>query len=1392
MAESEAEVEKICEKLNGTNWYDWKNSFRGLCLKNECWEAIDGWDDDEFEAGAELKRRKKLNNKALGLLLGRTEKSYRDLIEDIEEAKEAFELLRDECTTYTALHLVQFLDELVSVKKTDDIKMSEYISIINSHAKKINGSDEIRIPDPIIAGLYLKGLRHDKKYEVFIRSLEMGTSFKAADIRAKLILEEMRLNACEPEETAIALKANAKKKFKPKLQKPTEMKNRETSNLPKSSANYVQSSAQPSGSQPSGGFYKSSGGFNKKTTRCFCCGDLGHIAKFCPNAEEDEGKPKVVAQGKVANREYKALRASVTQSVVGQGLWLLDGGASDHMTPKRELLTDYIPMCGEVSIGDDSLLKIAGKGKLLLRVSDECGGFDLHFSEVLHVPELAENLLSQGQLDSKGMKIVTFGGMSEIFDGDQLFLKAYKVGSLYFVTTTDSPSISDLKSNYKEHKKKASVVSLETWHRRLGHAHEDCILKITPLADNSTKKMKEECSTCIVGKMRCSNNPKERESKTENVLQRVHSDVMGPISPKSLGGSRYIVTFLDDFSSYVTTFAMKKKSEVFVKFLKFQRRAELIQKKKIIDLQSDNGGEYTSHQFQQHLDKCGIQARFSVPGTPSQNGKAERQNLSLLNVVRCLLNMSGVPLHFWAEALHTATIIRNFCPSSAINFKIPWEIWNGETITLKKLKRLKIFGCQAWAAIEPKGKLGDRAEECVMIGYPDGVKGYKLYSLKKQKMIISRDVHFNEKRFPFQERKRLTGTPQRRELLVLDPESDEDDNQDISSESGEETSDEEELEERRDNEESEDEEIQSGYGSGPDRQEEEDEDEEPEVINVQDVVLPPEDPPPIRASTRERKPTIPCTLPCCKIAKVNEIQIPKDYKEAIQSPQANEWVNAMREEYFTLQEMSTWNLVRRDPAMNVVGCRWVYALKKNANGEIVKYKARLVAQGFKQIAGLDFEETYSPVMRRRCLRILIAIAVENQWEIHQVDVISAYLNSPIDLPVFMEQPKHFVVGDPNLLVCHLQKSLYGLKQSGRNWNNYLHECLLHIGMNQSQNDLCIYYQQGLIVGVHVDDMLIVGEAARIAQFKACLLKVMKIKDLGEANLILSVRVRREKNGSVTIDQTNYIEEILKELDQEDCYVHPAPLPIQAQQREPPTEENETDQHQYRKAMGCLQYLAGGTRPDIAYATSKLSQYCEKPTTKDWENCVHLLGYLKKTKEFKINYKKTDKILEAFVDADWAGDPDSAVSTTGYVVKLAGGAISFKSKKQAMPKTGHSEEETPLIAISTIHSEYFALFEAALEVEWLKELLTELAQERFVPNPVQIWCDNKGAIQLANKEGHSEKTRNIKVKFHYTRELVKKNIVRLEHIKSEANEADLFTKILSGVRCNKLSKLIGVY
>lgn len=478
----------------------------------------------------------------------------------------------------------------------------------------------------------------------------------------------------------------------------------------------------------------------------------------------------------------------------------------------------------------------------------------------------------------------------------------------------------------------------------------------------------------------------------------------------------------------------------------------------------------------------------------------------------------------------------------------------------------------------------------------------------------------------------------------------------------------------------------------------------------------------------------------------------------------------MKEELENLQRNETWDVVPKPNGRKIVKCKWVFKRKCNENGQVDRYKARLVARGYTQVEGIDYKETFCPVIKLKSIRTLLAFAVEQDWQVHQLDVTAAYLNGTLNETIFMEQPQISLHGTPNEEVCLLKKSLYGLHQSGREWNLCLDGFLKSVNLTRSRADPCVYFNKegGLIVGVYVDDLLVMSSRlSTIQKFKDDIKAVFEVKDLGEIHHLLSIKITSNKDGSMTLDQNTYSKELLEATGMSNSKGAATPLDpgmkyVQA------TESNMLNAEgalKYRQAIGGLLYLAGGTRPDLAFATTYMSQFNRCPSKEHWAGVQHILRYLKQTQNLKLTFQKTGKSLEVFCDSDWANDKIDRRSFSGYVVLLAGGAVSWSSKKQRTT------------ALSTVEAEYFSMCHAAKEVMWFQSFMGEIVSKQFLRFPQNVYVDNQGAISLAKNYVTSERNKHIELRHFFLREKVEEKLLIFTYVPSELNVADMFTKSL---------------
>lgn len=498
---------------------------------------------------------------------------------------------------------------------------------------------------------------------------------------------------------------------------------------------------------------------------------------------------------------------------------------------------------------------------------------------------------------------------------------------------------------------------------------------------------------------------------------------------------------------------------------------------------------------------------------------------------------------------------------------------------------------------------------------------------------------------------------------------------------------------------------------------------------------------------------------------------PTNYEEAMIDKEADKWLQAMKEEYESLLENKTWILTDLPEGKRAIKSKWVYTIKKDAEGNIVKYKARLVAKGYAQKEGIDYTETFSPVVRYTTIRFLLAMSTKLNLQIHQMDAVTAFLNGKLKEEVYMEQPNPYEDGTKRS--CRLLKSIYGLKQASKVWNDTLNAELLKRGLKRSIVDQCIYFSiEGkniLIVAIYVDDILIFfNDPKREQNLRNNLSSSFKMKFIGKVSSILGIRVIRDyAKNTISIDQSNYIGGILKRFNMSDC--NPAPTPIDVNQKismkmspDGDKERREMMGIPYREAIGSLLYLAMISRPDINFSVNLLSRYCENPGKAHWGAVKRVLRYLKGTIDMKITYGSNTDGIVGYSDADWASDLDQRRSTTGYLFTMCGGGISWNSKKQST------------VALSSTESEYMAAVAAIQEGIWLSNLYTEVFADGGLK--IKICCDNKGAIQVILNNNFSPRTKHIDIRAKFIREKVESGNITIEYRRTSEMPADILTKV----------------
>lgn len=368
-----------------------------------------------------------------------------------------------------------------------------------------------------------------------------------------------------------------------------------------------------------------------------------------------------------------------------------------------------------------------------------------------------------------------------------------------------------------------------------------------------------------------------------------------------------------------------------------------------------------------------------------------------------------------------------------------------------------------------------------------------------------------------------------------------------------------------------------------------------------------------------------------------------------QSLQIHHWRQFMSSEIDAQLANHTWDLVPYSEHMNIVDTTWIFWIKQLPDGSLDKYKSRLVASGFNQQQGVDFEETYSPIIKSSTIRLILKIAVSKDWCLRQLDVNNAFLQETLNEDVYVRQPLGFIDANQPNHVCKLRKALYGLKHAPRAWYLELKGYLVHAGFKNSMSDTSLFILQQpcllIYILVYVDDIVITGNNSSMVE--QVIANRFSVKDMGDLSYFLGIEVLRTKG--LHLNQKKYIHDLLAKMNMHD--VKPVTTPITPSSKLTKLGDIHSNPKEYRTLVGSLQYLAF-TRVDIAYAVNKLSQFMHAPMSEHWQAAKRVLRYLAGTSTHDFYFKRNDSLsLHAYSDADWAGDTNDLVSTNDYIVYL---------------------------------------------------------------------------------------------------------------------------------------------
>ena len=949
--------------------------------------------------------------------------------------------------------------------------------------------------------------------------------------------------------------------------------------------------------------------------------------------------------------------------------------------------------------------------------------------------------------------------------------------------------------------------SWDQWHRLYGHISVNAIksLKLNQMVDglkiDESTFPSESCEACIQAKQAHKPFPQEAKNRSELPGERIMSDVWGPAQTESIGRWKYYISFTDDGVRLTAVLFLKKKGQAFDRIKEYVAVIERKFGKPPKFMRFDNGKELVNEKLRNWAAEKGITIETSAPYSPSQNGVAERFNRTLLELARAMIIAKNLPVFLWDEAVMNAAYLRNRAPTRALNGKTPYEAWTGNKPDVSHFRE---FGCNVWVLDETKNrsKLAPKSNKFIFVGFHDGSKSVRYYDAKTRTIKVSRNVAFNENEEPRELEinanlpgLRVEGEPEEKSNAQTSQEIENTLNpipttiptQEIPSPI--EPINFPALRPRRTRTDHDYRRLNNPQARPTDRTLEEStppditrhtESSAAKIISKNRTHLAFED---FIGNIKEKSFQV---LPSIS----DKDGLPETLEEAMQTEEKEHWMAAVEAELNVLEKMGTWKMEDLPVGREPIGCRWVFDKKRDEHGNIVKYKARLVAQGFSQKPGTDFSHngTFAPVMRFETLRTMLALAAVNKWDMRQLDVKSAYLNGKLTEEIYMKQPPGF--SDSSGRVCRLKRALYGLKQAGHAWNREFNGAMENMGFMQLKTDYCCYIRREgekfAILLVWVDDILtLTNSPAESDRVEAELKSKYDIKALGQPSLLLGMKVTHDTtNHTITLSQTHYIDKLLKKFNLENLNPVTTPLDpnVDLNQDDEPSDDDITHDTRgsgmYETMIGSLMYAALGTRPDIAYATNRLAQFTSRPQPKHWTAVKRIFRYLKGTRNYALTYGGTNSNadINIYCDADWASHADRK-SVSGYVVTIAGGAVAWSSKKQNT------------VALSTAEAEYISATHTAKQVLWHRSLFNEL--EIPQPKTSTIFTDNQAAISIGHNPEFHARTKHIDIALHFLRDHVEKGNLDLIYISTHNNLADLFTKGLPRIVHQDLTYEIGV-
>jgi hypothetical protein len=1009
--------------------------------------------------------------------------------------------------------------------------------------------------------------------------------------------------------------------------------------------------------------------------------------------------------------------------------WILDSGASLHVTSD----------CKDIQKDGNTISIMGVNGQSTMADSGSINGLKGRACVMKH--KSGHNILSVSELVNNGWRFL-FGknGCSGTHSNGQSLNGVRNSNGLFEVTLSEN-SFTVLLST-EDNTIKNSIMH---YHQTLGHVGLDKLMETLPpsMTDGWKRDQWMDCMSCLTANLKKS--PASRKPAAH--LNKEHfgpgeylcCDLIGPM-PEGIGGYKYILNIVDFQTRMGFAKPIKDKSAALVGKALLNTIAMLKTQFNIIVkvVHTDRGPEFFGS-LKAQLQELGIKSVYGAPDSSVvHNGICERRNAMIIQGIRVVLVASGTPQKAWSVLLEGVEDRIVKVKNSTTNH-IPYERFYQTELKSSDFEKLFILGSKAFYHCESSGKLADRSRCGYFLGQcAESLAGvYKIYNAITDEVVRSRSVKIFNGEF-FKSDKYSVGD--RVDVYFVDG----------CWYTGTITSTKEEMMEG--------ELVISNKIMFDDG------------IEQWQELIPHE----IRLATLDNV--------LLSVSTVEPITI----EEAMSLPDADKWRLACAEEIQTLVDMGTFEPVYKreyESKPRAMKTKLVFKIKNDADGQFVKYKARLTACGYSQRGnGIDYNLTNAPVLNKDEMRLLFILAVEMDLKMLQYDFVSAFLTAPCeDFDLFINVPENLdwmkiknigELANNDVLAWKLKKQLYGTKQAAHEFYKVAKNSLLKIGFVPLASAPCIFLclKPFAIIGLYVDDFLVLAKEKDLSLVKSNVESISKsnsdiqLKCLGIPSTFLGCKVLFSQDGGVKIQQANNVNGLVKQLELDDCKNRSTPM--EAIGVDPASDSRPYTDGLYRSVVGSLLYIQQCTRPDISVAVSMLGQHNENPTVGCFNSAKSVVKYLKGTKNLGLSYtcsKNNVYVIEVYTDADYAGDTTDRKSRTGVAVFLNGNLLDWTSVKQKSTAT------------STCEAEYMAMGLGAKRILWLCQTLKSLGIKFEIPI---LYTDNQAAKFLSENNTCNSKTKHIQVQWHFIREMIMNKELMIKYVGTSNMIADIFTKCLS--------------